>query len=122
MIGELTAQQIIALSQQGAVAEDIASALNEPLENVKVVLKSSNQGSAEDQDISDDQLALIRQQLVTLALYGADESVRYKACQTLLERKRPSKKDQTALNVTVVNQQLAAANKAYNRMLEDYGS
>lgn len=99
----MTSRQIVALSQQGLSAADIASGLEIEEAAVRLVLNTNNTGTSEDRDINDDQLATIRRSLYNLAVGADDESVQAKVGMFLLERAKPSRQKDNSNGSPIIN-------------------
>lgn len=116
MVSELLSRQIVALSRDGASAEEIATSAGISIELVKLVLARHNQIG--DADITEEDLANLRAHALGLALNADDLSIQAKMTQWLIERARPTKSEQTVSPIMLVNQALIAMNGEYKAMLE----
>lgn len=122
MIGQLSVEQILALSRDGAPAEEISNSLGIPLERVKLALASNNQGSIEDRDIDDGQLTALRKHAYDLAMFAEDDSTKARMTMFLLERDKPKQEKALPTNIVLINQAIAAGNHRFSEILKEYSA
>lgn len=120
MIGENESRQVLALSKDGASAEEIARSLDLELGMVKLVLGANGAGEVADRDINDEQLAQLREKAFNLAMYSQEDSVAARMTMFLIERDRPSKKLDSGVSIANINNALIAANSSFNDLLKEY--
>ncbi len=122
MIDELSSRQIISLSREGMSAEDISNALGIDVPSVKLVMNANSAGTKEDRDINDDELTLLRQKAVQLALYSADDNVSAKMTCFLIERDKPRKSapEVSGTNLTLINNAIIQSKKRFAQLASAY--
>lgn len=121
MLGEHSTRQILALAEQNISAEVISRELDLPLEQVKLTLRANKKGTETDRDITDDQLALLRQRVFQLATTSSDESVALKAATFLIERDKPVKvQDTSGVNLTLIQQAIIQAQSGFDALRSKY--
>lgn len=123
MIGELSARQIVALSQQGLSAAEISEVLKTDEASVRLVLNRNEVGVPEDRDIDDAQLKTLRKNAYDLALGAEDDNTRARMTMFLIERDRPVKKKEdlggARGNITLINQAILQSNAKVNELLSE---
>lgn len=124
MIGEMTTRQIVALANDGAGVDEIATTLNIEVPLVKLALEGNNvdKSSAPDRDITDDDLKLLRRHAMNLALSAENEAVQARMTMYLIDRDKPKVAEQTASPITLINNALITANKSMEALKAEYAT
>lgn len=110
--------QIASLLAQGAEPQDISEQFEVPLELVKLV--GARNGSVSDEDISEDELKLLRRHALALATSSENERVQADMTKFLIERARPAKVNQPVNIIAQINQVLTQGNQRLNDMMRTY--
>jgi len=120
MIGDLTQRQVLALAEQGASSTEIAETLEIEEAAVKLVLNANSAGSAQDRDINDEQLAILRQKAFQLAVGAEDESVSARMTMFLIERDKPRLKEQTISPFMQINNAIINGSARFDELARQY--
>ena len=119
MLNDLSVNQIVSLSRQGAAAPEIAAELGLEEELVKLALRANKIGSIEDRDISDAQLTMLRKQAYSLA-FNDDPTIAMRMTQFLIERDKPRIMERSGSLVGAINNAIILANGEFEKLKELY--
>lgn len=123
MLSEINSRQVLALAAQGLNAPAISAELGLAEELVRVTLLGNNAGAApDDRDISDSQLAAIRQRLADIAMNSDDENNAAKVGMFLLERDKPRKvaTPEASTSLALVNTIIVQAQDKMKALMQSY--
>lgn len=123
MVSEITARQIGSLLGDGASVADVAEEFGLEPSVVRLIGERMNvaKGQSGDRDITDADLVSLRKKALDLALSAESQEVQARMTMFLLERDKPSKKDQGQGNmIAQINQIILQGNEKYDNLVKGY--